>query len=321
MFAIVSLAFATLGGAVAGTIVPVNLTTSPVGVATCTSCITPPITSTTTGTFENQLFSAIYPSNPLTPSSSPQPIGPTSFIVAQQPASPNDDTYVSTNSANLDTSILVDLGTCTGTSPASACGLYNVDDLYTMIQATGLFGIQGVTVTLNGVLADGVTPIEDVIDLTSGVDYRGTNSSQATTCTDANSNNPTNNGTACVGASSDTASVSGTDPNPGGTGGNAVATFNNVFGPQSANGRNYYIDVQELELGTNFLGSYLDSIVFTNDAPSTKSQIVFTGLTGDEASTSATPEPGTVALLGIGFALIAFLKMRVRSSNPATSLN
>jgi hypothetical protein len=317
-FIVVSLCFATFGGAVAGTIVPIDLTNSPVGVGTCVGFgCAPTISSTTVGTFENFLFSGVMsPSSPA-PSPNAQTIGPTSFIVNAQSGAPNDDIYVSPNPANTDTSILIDLGTCTGTAPASACGIYNVDDLYTMIQGSGAFGYQGVTITLNGVASDGTTPITDVIGLTSGVDYRSTNSSIASTCTDANSNNPTNSATtACTGQISDTASVFDTDSNPGGTGGNTVLTYNNVLGSETSGSRNFYLDVQELELGTNFLGAYLDSVTITNDDPNGgKSQIVFSGLTADVA----TPEPGTVALLGIGLGLIGFWGIRSRSASSLSA--
>jgi len=314
--AIAGLTFAALGVAVAGNI-PINLTTSPVGVATCTGVgCTPTVASTTTGSYQNVLFSTLYPSNPVTPSSSPQIVGPASFILAQQ-SSPSDNTFESANTVNLGTSILVDLGTCTGVAPSSSCGLFNVDNLYTMIQANGeAYGFQGITVTLNGVAGNGITPITDTIDLTAGIDYRSINNVQVTTCTDANSNNPTKNVvTACSGQSSDTASVSATDNNPGGSAGNTVTTFNNVFGAQVANGHNFYLDVQELQLGTNFLGGYLDSVTITNNSPSGGTgRMLFSGLTADVA----TPEPGTVALLGIGLGLVAFLEFRRRrNSLPA----
>lgn len=311
---IIGLALATLGGAIAGNIVPINLTTAPVGIGTCSGFgCTPTVSSPTTGTFEDTLFSAVSPPSPPTPSPFAQtpPDGPASFILAAQ--SGGDDTYLSPSAKNEDATILVDLGTCTGTSPSTACGLQNIDNLYTMIQVSGdTFGFQGVTVTLNGVAANGTTPVTDTILLTAGIDYRGTNSAQVT-CTDANANT---GDTSCTGAGSqaDTAIAHGTDTSPGGTGGNQVVTYNNVFGPQ-VGASNYYLDVQELELGTNFLnGAYLDSVAITNDAPSgVNSRILFSGLSAD--TITSTPEPGTVAFLGIGLGLIALRKIRGRRTD------
>ena len=307
---VVVLSFATLGGAVAGTIVPINLTTSPVGIGSCVGAgCTPTVSSTTTGTFENQYFTSVTAPDTPPPSSDPQTVGPTSFILAAQSVSPNYDTYLSPGGTNVDTSILIDLGSCTGTAPTSACGIYNVDSLDSMIQANSqLYGFQGVTVTLNGVGADGTTPITDIIDLTAGIDYRSSNSSLAptsATCTDANST-----GASCSDANSDTAQLSGTDSNPGGTGGNSVTTFNNVFGAEITTYRHYYLDVQELDLGSYFEGAYLDSVTITNDAPSGgSSKILFSGLSVDP---SPAPEPGTIALFGIGLGLIALWKIRSR---------
>lgn len=322
--ALIGLGLATLGGAIAGNIVPINLTAQPVGVATCaTVACGPVVSSTTTGTFENQLFTTIYASSPPpTPSNTAQtPIdSPAPFLLTAQSGGANDDAYLSTNTTNLETSILVDLGTCTGTAPSSACGLQNVDDLYTMIQATGAFNLQGITITLNGVAANGITPISGTIDLTSGVDYRSTSNANAAniTCTDVNYVG----GGSCATATSDTAAGSHTDTTPGGTlAGAEVATYNNVFGPQTASGKDYYLDVQELELGNNFLnGAYLDSITITN-VPATggKSQMVFSGLSADQVT--STPEPGTVAFLGIGLGLIALRKIRGRRADRSAALD
>jgi hypothetical protein len=188
-----------------------------------------------------------------------------------------------------------------------------------MIQATGgAYGFQGITVTLNGV-TPGDVAVTDTINLTAGVDYRGTNSSTALpSCTDANSNNPTKSvGTACTAQSSDAAQVSGTDSSPGGSGGNTVVTYNNVFGTETKSGTNYYLDVQELALGTHFAGDYLNSITITSDSPSGgKERMLFSGLTVDEA-----PEPGTSALLGIGLGLAAFWKIRGRRAKNGSPAN
>ena len=124
------------------------------------------------------------------------------------------------------------------------------------------------------------------------------------TCTDANSSNPTKNvGTACTAATagSDTSALTGTDSTPGGTlAGASVVTTNNGFGALTNGTNNYYLDVQELELGTNFLGGgYLDSITIQSNSPSgSNSKILLSGLSADVVASA--PEPGTVAMLSIG---------------------
>jgi hypothetical protein len=169
-----------------------------------------------------------------------------------------------------------------------------------MIQANlEASGWQGVTVTLNGVTPLGAA-VTDTIDLTAGTDYRSTASSQTVGCTDAGCG---------------TTQASGTDSSPGGSGGNQVVTYNNVFGTQTLGGTSYYFDVQELELGSHFAGDYLNSMTIANVAASSgKERIVFSGLSVDEA-----PEPGTVALLGIGLGLIALWKIRSQGANGSAS--
>jgi hypothetical protein len=179
-----------------------------------------------------------------------------------------------------------------------------------MIQANGeAYGFQGVTVTLSG-YAVGGSAITDTVDLTAGVDYRGTKSNSTVICTDANSVT-----SSCAGANSDTAQVFGTDSSPGGTPGNTVVTYNNVYGGQTSGIRNYYLDAQELELGGIFAGAYLDSVTITNDSPSGgDGTILFSGLTLNQDS-PVVPEPSTIALLGIGLSLGAFLKIRSRRAS------
>jgi len=302
---IFGLTFAALGGATAGTIVPVNLTTSPVYVGTCTSPCTPTASATNVGgTFETTLFSTIdKAAGAPTPSSNPQPVttagsGTIPFTLAAQSGSPFNDSFLGTTGQS--NAIVVDFGSCTGLGAGTNCGLFNVDDVYTMIQANGeAFNTPGITITLTGYNPNTLNTVTDTIVLTAGVDYRGWTNGGTVTCTDANR---TSN-SSCSGANSDTASVSGTDSSVGG--GNTVVTSNNVFGAQTLGSTNYYLDVQSLELGANFLGDYLNSITITNAPTSGTEKLLFSGVSVDEV-----PEPGTVSLFGIGLGLIALWSIR-----------
>ena len=305
--ALMGLALATLGGAYAGTAVPVNLTTSPVYVGTCTNTsatppyCTPTLPSTATANFENQLFSNVNSPTPPTASSSAQTLGPTQFVLAQQ-TSPSDNTYMTGNTAGLDTTLQIDLGSCSGLSPSTSCGIFNPDALYTMIQENGAASAGAVvTITLSGINSQGFATT-DTIDFTNGIDMRGTNSTQPNTCTVA-------------GCSTGTAQ--GTDSTPGGSGSNTVTVFNNVLGAETSGSVSFFFDVQEISgIANYFANGYLDSVTIANVAPNGgTTRTLFSGLTVDEAS--ATPEPGTVVLLGAGLGLIGFGKMRARRSKSS----
>ncbi len=314
---ILGLGLVAFGAATAGTLLPINLTTSTVGVGTCTAPCTPTL-SFSTGTFENDMFTTVSNAPPPTPGPLPQNentgLTPTPFILAQQVNL--DDTYLSPNTVNLNSSLQVYLGGYNGTAATGKLGLSNTDAIYTMIQAGGSgtadYGFQGVTITLAGVAADGVTPVSDTILLTSGVDYRDSNTALPVTCTDANSNNPTNNiAIGCTNQSDPTASATGINNSPGGSGGNTVVTYNNVFPSNLNAGTNYFLDVQELELGNQFLGDYLDSITIASVAPSgEKQRILFSGLSADVNATASAPEPGTVILFVAGIGLLALSRIR-----------
>jgi hypothetical protein len=92
--------------------------------------------------------------------------------------------------------------------------------------------------------------------------------------------------------------------------------YNNAFGPIVNSGTDFYLDVQELELpssGLNsFIGGYLNSVTVTS---ASGERILFSGLTLQTAST-ATPEPGTILLFTLGLAGVVFFKVR-RSRNAA----
>jgi hypothetical protein len=325
------LGFVGLGGASAATIfapTAIDLTKQPANVATCNTppACTPTAGTFTTGTYENQLFSNLYPAG----TGAPTPVGglqpfPTNtgittlpLIIDSQPASPYNDVWYSTSTANRTSALVMDLGGYTGANPTA--GLFEVDKVWTMIQGNiENFGTQGVTVTLKGVAADGSTPITDVIALTAGIDYRGTSSANSVTCTDANALNGAS-ATSCASDSSETAQVSGTDSNPGGalsTAGNTVITYNNVYSG-SASGTNYWLDVQELDLPSlgntgSFAGGYLDSITITDTSGAsgsgTQQRVYLSALTVDQA----TPEPGTISLVAVGIGLLGLGRLRVRA--------
>ena len=105
--------------------------TSPVSIGTTSTgfgCTPTPPSATTTGTFETTLFSTQAPPSSITPSPVAQTVGPTSFILAAQGG--GNDEYISAAGSNKDTSILIDLGSCTGTAATGTCGLQNVDNIY-----------------------------------------------------------------------------------------------------------------------------------------------------------------------------------------------
>jgi len=300
--AVFILSLVALGGANAASIftqVGNDITTdlSLANVGTCTGAGCTPA-SFTSGTYMNQVFTGTSNGIP-SPGPNAQNVttgtGTTPFVFDSQ--SNGHDTLYAANSTN---SVVVDLGTCTGVvANLATCGLFSIADVYTMIQANAEnFGFQGVTISLNGTTANGLNNIQDTVTLTAGVDYRGSSNAAANTfgviCTDANST-----GQNCAGQTSDTASSSGFDAT------NNVATFNNVFGPDTNGVNNFYLDVQELELGNTFTGAYLNSITITSAAGE---RMLFSGLTLQ----TATPEPGTIGLLFGGGALLAALKLRRR---------
>ena len=298
--AVFTMSLAAVGAASAANIaIPVNLTTSLVGIGSCATfnCVpSVPSANFGTGSYMNSLFSTTVPVGTPTTSNSPQNVTTgattTPFILAQQ-TSPSANQYLGPNTVSGDTTIVIDLGSYNSTAGNTAInnqsGIFGVDQVSTMIQAN-LEGSpwQGVTITLAGVATDGTTAISDVIQLTSGTDYRSTSSSGSVATTD--------NGVAHAG---------GTNAN------DSVATYATQFGGLSG-GVTTFFDVQEIDLaalgGTNpFLNGYLDSISIASAAQNGgKERIVFSGVTVE----TPTPEPATLALFGLGLALVAFWKIR-----------
>jgi hypothetical protein len=318
IFVVTGLACITFGGAYAGTVVPINLAQQQGGSSACTSttnsCTPPTVTSTAVG-FENTLFSAFVPSDPNgSPSNvaSTPPDGPGSYIPGAQ-ASNGDDAFqyflAGSGKQGAD-SLLIDLGSCGGASGFStlasgSCGLANADYLYTMIQGGNSYGTPGITVTVLGVNASGAQ--SESFTLIAGVDYRITNSTQSgANCTAAN----TVTAGTCAG-STDTSVASATDPNN-----SNITVFNNVYGPQTQGGNDYYADVQQLSLGSLFQGGDIDQVLiqYTSQNSGLKA-LTLSGLSVDE-----TPEPGTIVMLGIGVGLIGLWKIRSQRAKPPASM-
>jgi hypothetical protein len=312
--AVILMSLAAVGAAnaagiftVVGNDITTNLALANIGTCAGAACTPAPAAFGTGGSYMNTTFVSTSNSVP-TVSPNAQNVttgsGTTPFVIANTSNnSSNSDTFLSTNSTN---SLVVDLGTCSGVVASLAtCGVFNIANVYTMIQANvATYGFQGVTITLNGTTANGLTALTDTVNLTEGTDYRSTSSAGGVNCTVANST-----GQSCAGQTSTTASSTGTDS------ANGVTVFNNVFGPDSNGAMNWYLDVQELGLGSIFTGgNYLNSITVTSAAGE---RMMFSGLTLQTAATSsATPEPGTVVLLSSALAGLAFLKVR-RSRNAA----
>lgn len=326
--AIVGLGLAALGGAQAGTVLPVDLAgvTLPSGdvSATMSACTN---TATASGqvcsaptpsgnTYMNAAFSTYIKTGAPTASSTNQPVttGATTvpFLLANQ-SSPADNMYVG-GGAQTDTQIVVDLGGYNPVTNATA-GVFNVDAVYTMIQGDLVTaGDQGLTVTLNG-LTSGDVSTSYTFTLTAGTDYRGYASTQTVTSTGAAGGGNNQN-------SLSSQQTTYTDSNPGGgTGCNGgtgcqIVVSDSAFGGP-INSKDYYLDVQELELptvGNPFAnGGLLQSIVISDDAfgagnTSTSAAILLSGISLDQ-----TPEPGTIVLLGIGI----FGIWKVRRSKTA----
>ncbi len=320
-FAIIGLSLVALGGANAATI-PIDMTTTSGSLATCATsgCTVGTPTAFTNGGYINTLFSAQYAGSPKpTTSGTAQNLttGATStpFILnaltsnTGSCAGANCNTWYSPNTTNDHETLVVNLGSYNG-SNAGTNGLFDIDKIYTLIQANvEAFGSSAaITVTVSGVASDGTTAISDSIVLKPGIDYRGTSNLQSITCTDANQ-------TRCSGlAAVNNTQISGTNTTPGGSGGNTVITYNNVYNNGSdvmTNGTvDYYFDVQEIDLpfsGANsFIGGWADTVTIASVAASGgKQRIQFSGMTLDQV-----PEPGTLALFGLGFGLVGLRKLR-----------
>lgn len=210
-------------------------------------------------------------------------------------------------------SVTVDVGTFTGASNAS--GVFGADQIWTMLNDfDGVVGYQGITITLSGSEVNG-TAITETIDLTAGVDYRSiagaTVPGDPTACDVANIGTATL-GTSCAGHTSTTAKSVGTDSSYNATNvseGVSITVYNSVFTTQDTMTipNNYWLDVQDINLGGAFLNGWLNSVTITsNDGTGATEKAILSAVTVD----SDVPEPSTVVLFGTGLAGLLFFQLK-----------
>ena len=179
----------------------------------------------------------------------------------------------------------------------------------------GVVGYQGITVTLSGYQADGVTPITEAINLTAGVDYRSiggaTLPNDPTACDVANIGSATL-GVSCVGHTSTTATSVGTDSSYNAanvSAGVSITVHNSVFTTTDTLtpiANNYWLDVQDINLGNAFLDGWLNTVTVTSkDGTGLQEKAILSALTVDTV-----PEPSTVVLFGAGLAGLAFFQRK-----------
>jgi hypothetical protein len=234
---------------------------------------------------------------------------------ADNPSGSGDSNNIwSPDTVNATKTLTEDVGNYTGSTP-DAAGLFNVDQIWTLINdQMGAFGYQGITIILTGFNPNTDATITETINLEDGIDYRsiGTGSQLSSTvypvaCDVANQSG-SNLGVSCAGDTSATTASSGTDSRSGlsTTPGVSVTVYNDVFQTSDPQGDSYGLDVQNINLGSAFLGNYLNTVEFVNKGTGTQSEdIILSGLTVD-----AVPEPGTVFLFGAGIAGLLVFQLR-----------
>ncbi len=219
-------------------------------------------------------------------------------------------------------SITINMPGYNGTTGST--GMFGVDEVWTMlndIYATP--GYQGVTLVLSGVSGDGVTPINEDIFLTAGVDYRSIggftlpNNQDPTPCDIANIGSATL-GSSCTGAGASLGPVSGTDSgyDPSNPSGVTITDYNTVFKTKDTltHPDNYWLDAQAIFLGGAFSNGYLDTIkvISNNGSAGNSDKAILSAVTVDQV---ATPEPGTVALFAAGIGSMVFFRRKRARNN------
>ena len=208
---------------------------------------------------------------------------------------------------------------------ANASGLFGVDQIWTMINdiyAAPTPGTAGITLTLNGYDSTGLNAITETINLFAGADYRSIGNSNLpqdlTSCDVANIGSATL-GTNCTGHTSSTAAASGTDTTivTSNKTGVSVTVYNSVYvtgdtltsSLSGANQDKYWLDVQDINLGTAFVNGWLNDVVITSHDGSTgiAEKAIVSALTVD-----AVPEPGSILLMVAGLGSLAFFQVKRR---------
>jgi hypothetical protein len=251
-FAVIGLA--SLGAANAAGIytpTPVNPTTTYGASSSCSGVSCTQSLTFATGSYYNTVFSSTY-KNGFQPTlqSTAQNVNTQSGsipVVVNNESNGNGD-WVSAAGTNKTSELVLDLGSYTGTvgSTMTNQGVFSVDKIWTMLQANGEVAGSSISITLNGLNSLGAA-VSDTIVLTAGTDYRGT-SNTASVVSDA------------AGTGNTQATAAGSLSN-----GNQVYVSNNAFGtlgPDTGSAY-YYLDVQEIDLTSAFIGGYLDQVIIS----------------------------------------------------------
>jgi hypothetical protein len=201
----------------------------------------------------------------------------------------------------------------------NASGLFGVDQIWTMLNDVyATPGTQGITLTLNGYDATGTNAISETVNLFNGVDYRSigsTNVPQDHTACDVANIGVGTLGTNCTGHTSSTAQASGTDSTivTSNFSGVNVKVYNSVFetGDTLTPTDTYWLDVQDINLGSAFTNGWLNKITVTSHdgTGGVSEKAILSAITVDTL-TSAVPEPGTILLTLAGLGGLAFFQIK-----------